>query len=463
MAREELDEVLSYANSFLDALPDRPVGWRVTADELRAALGGPLPEGPSNERDVIVELAKAADAGIVGTTSPRYFGFVIGGVTPASLAADWLTSLWDQNAGLYVGGPSASVVEEIAGAWLIEMLGLPEHCSFGFTTGGQMANFTGLAAARHHVLAAAGWDVEARGLQGAPTVRVVAGAERHSTVDRALRFLGIGFQTQELVAVDAQGRIEPDALADVLAAKEAPTIVCAQAGNVNTGSFDPLRRVCEIAHDHNAWVHVDGAFGLWANASPELRHLTEGVELADSWATDLHKWLNVPYDSGIAFCAHPDSHRASMGTQAAYLIHSEGDVERDEMNWNPEFSRRARGFSVYAAMRALGRTGIVDIVERCCANARRFGEKLRAAEGVEVLNDVVLNQVLVRFLAEEGDHDRRTAAVVAGVQAEGTCWLSGSRWHDMGVMRISVSNWQTTVDDVDRSVDAILKVAARTP
>lgn len=463
MPHDELDEVVAYANAFLDALPERPVGWEVTPDELRNALGGPLPDGPSNARDVIAELAKAADAGIVGTTSPRYFGFVIGGVTPASLAADWLTSLWDQNAGLYVGGPSASVVEEVAGAWLIEILGLPSNVSFGFTTGAQMATFTGLAAARHHVLAAAGWNVEGKGLQGAPTVRVIAGAERHHTIDRALRFLGLGSETLQLVDSDGQGRMKLDALANALARGNGPTIVCAQAGNVDTGSVDPLRTICDIAHQHDAWVHVDGAFGLWANASSELKHLTDGAELADSWATDAHKWLNVPYDSGIAFCAHPQSHRASMGIRAAYLVYSEEGAQRDQLDWTPEFSRRARGFAVYAAIRALGRAGVVDIVERCCANARRFAEKLSAAERVEVVNDVVLNQVLVRFLAEDGDHDRRTAAVIEGVQAEGTCWLSGSRWHDMGVMRISVSNWQTTADDVDRSVDAILRVATARP
>ncbi len=460
MFQAELNEVLRYASRFLTELPERRVGWTGEVEELRSAMGGPLPEGPQPPADVIRRLIETADAGIVGTTSPRYFGFVIGGSTPTSLAADWLTSLWDQNAGLYVGGPAASVVEEVAGKWLIDLLGLPSHCSFGLVTGGQMANFTGLAAARHHVLARADWDVEAKGLQGAPVVRVIAGAVRHSTIDRSLRFLGLGTETLRLVEADEQGRMRVDHLGTALDEYDGPTIVCGQAGNVNTGSFDPLRRISEITREKNAWFHVDGAFGLWVAASEELRHLTDGLELADSWATDAHKWLNVPYDSGIVFCAHPESHQAAMGVRAAYLIHSDTD-ERDQMDWNPEFSRRARGFSLYAAMQALGRGGIVEVVERCCDCARRFAKRLSVAPQVEVLNDVVLNQVLVRFLAPDGDHDTRTRAIVKGVQNEGTCWLSGSQWHGMGVMRISVSNWQTTADDVDRSIEAILRVAQR--
>ena len=458
MAREELDEVLRYASQFLAELPERPVGWTAGVEELRAALGGPLPEDPQPPAEVIRRLIKAADAGIVGTTSPRYFGFVIGGSTPSSLAADWLTSLWDQNAGLFVGGPAASVVEEVAGKWLVDMLGLPSNSSFGLVSGGQMANFTGLAAARHHVLARAGWDVETRGLQGAPVVRVIVGAERHSTIDRSLRFLGLGTENLRLLEADEQGRMRVDLLEAALGEYDGPTIVCAQAGNVNTGSFDPLRPICEISRRQNAWVHVDGAIGLWVAASEEFRHSTDGLELADSWAADAHKLLNVSYDSGIVFCAHPESHQAAMGVRAAYLIHSDTN-ERDSMDWNPEFSRRARGFALYAAMRALGRSGIVEIVERCGACARRFKEHLSAAPRVEVLNDVVLNQVLVRFLAPDGDHDARTRAIVKGVQDEGTCWLSGSEWHGMAVMRISVSNWQTTAGDVDRSVEAILRVA----
>jgi len=366
--------------------------------------------------------------------------------------------LWDQNAGLFFSSPTAAVVEEVAGRWLVELLGLPQSCSFAFVTGGQMANFTGLAAARHHVLARSGWDVERDGLQGAPKLRVVVGAERHSTIDRALRYLGLGHGSARVVDADDEGRMRPDALRAALDEFDGPTIVCAQAGDVNSGSFDPLREVCEIAHAHDAWVHVDGAIGLWANASERFRHLTDGVELADSWATDCHKWLNVPFDSGLVFCAHPRSHQAAMGVHASYLVHSEG-AERDEMDWNPEFSRRARGFAVYAALRSLGRGGVVEIIERCCDNARYFAQLLDAEDDVEVLNDVVLNQVLVRFLAQDGDHDRRNAAVVKGVQEEGTCWLTGSTWNGIGVMRISVSNWQTTREDVERSAAAIVRVA----
>ncbi|MGH2757108.1 MAG: pyridoxal phosphate-dependent decarboxylase family protein, partial [Actinomycetota bacterium] len=360
----------------------------------------------------------------------------------------------------FVGGPAAAVVEEVSGKWLTEILGLPNGCSYGFVTGGQLANFTGLAAARHHVLDQVGWNVESDGLQGAPELRVIAGAERHTTIDRALRFLGLGHSRTRLVDADEQGRMRADALEAALEEFDGPTIVCAQAGNVNSGSFDPIRDICELAHARGAWVHVDGSIGLWANASERLRYLTDGVELADSWAADGHKWLNVPYDSGLIFCAHPMVHQAAMGVRASYLIHSEGGVDRDEMDWNPEFSRRARGFALYAALRSLGRRGIVEIVERCCDNARCFAEALGAEDDIEVLNDVVLNQVLVRFLSPDGDHDRRTAEVVKGVQDEGTCWLSGSSWHGVGVMRISVTNWQTTAQDVDRSVEAILKVAA---
>jgi glutamate/tyrosine decarboxylase-like PLP-dependent enzyme len=321
-----------------------------------------------------------------------------------------------------------------------------------------MANFTALAVARHSGLGAAGWDVEADGLAGAPPVRVIVGEERHVTIDRALRFLGLGTASLSTVPTDDQGRMRADALGDALARSSGPTIVCAQAGNVNTGAVDPLRAVCDAAHEAGAWVHVDGAFGMWAAASPTLRPLVEGMERADSWATDAHKWLNVPYDSGLVFCAHPAAHRAAMGSQASYLVYSE-DRERDAMDWNPDFSRRARGFAVYAAIRSLGRSGVADLVERCCAHARRFAEALGREPGIEVLNDVVLNQVLVRFLDPGEDHDARTRAVVKAVQEEGTCWLGGTTWQGKAAMRISVSNWSTTTEDVDRSVAAILRAA----
>jgi glutamate/tyrosine decarboxylase-like PLP-dependent enzyme len=378
------------------------------------------------------------------------------------VAADWLTSVWDQNAGLYVCGPSAAVAEEVAGAWTAELLGLPDGVSFGFVTGCQMAHVTALAAARHAVFARVGWDVNERGLIGAPAVRVVVGAERHATIDRPLRFLGFGTGCVVAVATDAQGRMVPDRLRETLAGAAGPTIVCAQAGNVNTGSFDPFEEIADIAQDAGAWLHVDGAFGLWAAASPALRQLVAGAERADSWATDAHKWLNVPYDSGLAFCAHPEAQQAAMSVRANYLIHADDGGPRDELDWNPEFSRRARGFSVYAAIRSLGRSGVAELIERCCTHARRFGEVLAAAPNIEVLNDVVLNQVLVRFLDEAGDHDARTRAVIETVQDDGTCWLSGTTWHGMGAMRLSVSNWATTSEDVERSLEAILRAATDT-
>lgn len=453
--RRLLEETASTAADFLEGLPERPVTWSADVADLRASLGGPLPEAPTDPRAVVAELAAAADPGLVAIPSGRYFGFVIGGAVPAAVAADWLATAWDQNAGLYVGGPSAAVVEEVAGAWVAELLGLPDGVSFGFVTGCQMAHVTALAAARHDVLARVGWDVNEGGLIGAPPIHVVVGEERHTTIDRALRFLGLGSACLVPVAADGQGRMLAEALRETLAGLEGPTIVCAQAGNVNTGSIDPLEEVADAAEEAGAWLHLDGAFGLWAAASPALRHLVAGAERADSWATDAHKWLNVPYDCGIVFCAHPKSHQAAMSVRASYLIHAGPGGPRDQMDWNPEFSRRARGFPVYAAIRSLGRAGIAELVERCCAHARRFGEELAAAPGIEVLNDVVLNQVLVRF----GD-DARTDAVIRAVQEDGTCWLGGTTWHGMGAMRISVSNWSTSDEDVERSLAAILRAAA---
>jgi glutamate/tyrosine decarboxylase-like PLP-dependent enzyme len=460
--RPLLDSAAAHAAEFLEGLPERRVAPTATAEELREELGGPLPEEPLEPGRVVADLARAAEPGLMATAGGRFFGFVIGGSLPAALGADWLASAWDQNAGLYVAAPAASVAEEVCGAWLIELFGLPREVSYGFVTGCQMANFTALAAARHSVLGAVGWDVEAAGLAGAPPIQVIVGEERHVTIDRALRFLGLGTANIRPVPADTQGRMRADALGAALAESPGPTIVCTQAGNVNTGSVDPLRDICEAAHGAGAWVHVDGAFGMWAAATPGLRHLVEGIERADSWATDAHKWLNVPYDSGLVFCAHPAAHRAAMGSQASYLVQSEGG-ERDGLNWNPEASRRARGFPVYAAIRSLGRTGIADLVDRCCAHAQRFAEALAQEPTAEVLNEVVLNQVLVRFLDAGGDHDARTRAVVKAVQDDGTCWLGGTTWQGKAAMRISVSNWSTTTDDVDRSVEAILRAARSQP
>ena len=453
-----LGEAFEEALAYLEGLPSRRVASYIDLSTLRKALGGPVPDRPMEPREVVADLVAAADPGVVASGSGRFFGFVIGGANPAALAADWLTSAWDQNAGLYVLGPAASVVEEVAGEWLAELFGLPVGMSVGFVTGAQMANFTGLAAALHEVLRRAGWDLATGGLWGAPRVRVLAGAGRHGTIDRALRFLGVGTSTIVEVDADRQGRMQPAALAAALQQGSGPAIVCAQVGNVNSGAIDPVGEICTIAHEHDAWVHVDGAFGLWAGASPRLRPLVAGVELADSWATDAHKWLNVPYDSGLIFCAHPDAHRAAMGIRAGYLMHSAGD-ERDALDYGPEHSRRARGFAIYAAIRALGREGIADLVERCAAFASRFAERLAAADRVEVLNDVILNQVLVRFLAADGDHDAHTRRVIERVQHDGTCWMSGTTWQGQAAMRISVSNWSTDQADVDRAVAAILRCA----
>ena len=444
------------AGEFLASGPERRITRPVTPQQLRESLGGDLADDGEDPRAVVEALAAGADPGLVVTNAGRFFGFVEGGVLPAALAADWLTSTWDQNPGFYVLSPAAAVVEEICAGWLVDLLGLPDGTSTGFTTGAQMANLAGLAAARHHVLAAVGWDAEGDGLGGAPPVTVVVGEERHATVGRALRFLGLGERRVTVVAADGQGRMRAGGVREALAAAPGPAIVVAQAGNVNTGAFDPLREICEAAGEHGAWVHVDGAFGMWAAAAPSLRHLTDGIELADSWATDGHKWLNVPYDSGIVFCAHPDSHAAAMSLSAAYLVR-QGDL-RNGTDWTPESSRRARGFAIWAALRSLGRRGVADLVERCCASARAFAEILSAEPDVAILNDVVLNQVLVRV----GDDDARTQAVVAAVQGDGSTWLGGTTWHDLAAVRISVSDQATDADDVRQAADAILAAVAAT-
>ena len=445
------------AADYIDSLGERPVFPDVTPEQLRKALGGPLPDGPIPAEQVIDELAAGAEPGLVAMGSGRYFGFVIGGALPAALAADWLTSAWDQNAGLYVGGPSASVVEQITRDWLLELLGLPGESSIGFVTGTQVAHVTGLAAARWHVLDAVGWDVGREGLTGAPRIRVLVGEQGHVTIDRALRLLGLGAPTT--VAADDQGRMQPDALAEALAGAAGPTIVCAQAGEVNTGAFDPLPAIAELSRDAGAWLHVDGAFGIWAAVSPRLRHLVNGIELADSWTTDAHKWLNVPYDSGIVLCAHPESHRAAMAATASYLIQDEGSRRvRDQMDWVPEFSRRARAFAVYAALRSLGRSGEVELVERCCDAATRFSEAIVELPGVELLNDVVLNQVLFRF-----ESDEQTDEVLRQVQASSRVWLSGTTWNGRKAIRVSVSNWQTGDEEIDLAVSEFAAYAGQVP
>ena len=428
------------------------MGGHSTHAELMAHLGGPLPFGPSDDVEVIERLARDANPGIVGTVGPRYFGFVTGGAVPVTVAADWLTSAWDQNAAMYVMAPAVAVIEDVVAAWTLELLGLPADATVGFVTGCHMANFTCLAAARHEVLRRAGWDVEAHGLQQAPRVRVIVGGEVHVSAVGALRLLGFGTEELQRVAVDDQGRMATDALARSLDDMAAPTVVCAQVGNVNTGASDPVADIIALAHARGAWVHVDGAFGLWAAAVPELRSQIAGIDGADSWATDAHKWLNVPYDSGLAIVAHAAPHRAAMGMRASYLQRG-GDEERNGMDWVPESSRRARAVPIYTIVRALGRDGIADLIRRNCTLARRMAVRLSRTPGARVLNDIVLNQVLVRF--DGHDPDATTRDVIARVQADGTCWAGGAVWQGKQVMRLSVSNWSTTESDIDRSADAI--------
>jgi glutamate/tyrosine decarboxylase-like PLP-dependent enzyme len=452
--RALLELAAAIAGDYLDTLEERPVFPQVTPEELRAALGGPLPDEPVDARQVVTELAAAAEPGVIAIGSGRYFGFVIGGALPAALAADWLTSVWDQNAGLYVGGPSASIVEQVTREWLVDLLGLPEGASIGFVTGTQMAHVTGLAAARFHVLHRAGWDVGRDGLHGAPRVSVVAGAKRHVTVDRALRLLGLGAPV--VVEADDQGRMGAEAVREALAGGEGPAIVCAQAGEVNTGAFDPLPEIADACEAAGAWLHVDGAFGIWAAVSPRLRHLVAGIERADSWTTDAHKWLNVPYDSGIVLCAHPESHRAAMTVQAEYLVQDEGARRvRDQLDWVPEFSRRARGFAVYAALRSLGRSGLTNLVERCCDAAAQFARGLAEIPGVTLLNEVVLNQVLFCF-----EDDAKTDEVLARVQESGRVWCSGTVWDGRKAIRLSVSNWQTGDEEIELALETF-RAAAR--
>jgi glutamate/tyrosine decarboxylase-like PLP-dependent enzyme len=455
------------ATEFLRGVPERPVLVHQDVASLRAAIVTPLPEAGEDPLEIIERLARDADPGIVSMAGPRYFGYVIGGSVPASVAADWLTSAWDQNAGLYSASPAASVVEEAVGAWLIDLLGLPAGTSYGLVSGCQMAHFTCLAAARHAVLEDAGWDVEANGLTGAPEIDVVLGGEAHSTIGGALQYLGLGRDRVHTAAADGQGRMRLDALEATLDAipPGRPLIVCLQAGNVNTGSFDPIGPMIELVRRRpGAWVHIDGAFGAWARVSPLTAYLLDGAERADSWATDAHKWLNVPYDSGLAFVAHPRAHAAAMAPPHAAYLEYVGEEKRDELYWVPEFSRRARGFAMYAALRSLGRTGVREMVERGCWVARRIADRIEAAPGATILNDVVLNQVLVRFETEDRDpaaSDALTRATLQAIQDEGTIWLSGTNWHDMAAIRVSVSNWGTGAEEAELAAVTILAAADR--
>lgn len=423
-------------------------------------MARPLTDEGAAPAQVIADLVADTAGGIMRNAGGRFYAWVIGGVVPAALAADWLASAWDQNAGIYVSAPAAALAEEIAGAWLKELLGIPPGAGFAFVTGCQMAHVTALAAARHGVLARAGWNVEDRGLAGAPPIRIFGSRECHGSVKRAVRMLGMG--SDNLIGLDAdqQGRLLPAALETALAAHgAAPAIVVLQAGELNTGVFDEFATLIPIARRHGAWIHVDGAFGLWAGVSPRLRHLTSGAGAADSWATDGHKWLNVPYDCGYAFIAQADAQRAAMSYQASYLAASPA---RDQIDWNPEWSRRARGFSTYAAIRQLGRRGIAEIVERCCDYARALTLGIGQLPGAEVLWTPVINQGLVRFLDPAGaDHDRRTDEVIAAIQAGGEAYFGGVTWRGRRAMRISVCNWLTTEAGVERVVAAFARILER--
>jgi glutamate/tyrosine decarboxylase-like PLP-dependent enzyme len=451
--RKILERVLEEATGFLDGLPGRRVAARTDVDGVAAALRRPLPDEGTEPMEVIEELIAGAEPGVLAIPSGRFFGWVMGGVLPVTLAADWLTSTWDQNAGLLVSSPAAAGAEWVASEWLLDLLGLPGNSAVGFVTGAMIANFTCLAAARHDVLRRAGWDVEGDGLHGAPPVTVIVGEERHETVDVALRFLGLGEQRSLTVPADDQGRIRLDALTDILAqVGNTPLIVCLQAGNVHSGAFDPIAEAVDLAHQYGAWVHVDGAFGLWAAASAQYRHLVAGVERADSWASDAHKTLNVPYDSGLAIVAKAEAMYAAMGVHAAYLIQ---DERPDPFSTVPEFSRRARGFPVWAALRSLGRRGVAEMVERFCRHARRFAAGLAELDGVRVVNDVVFTQVCVSFGTDEA-----TREVATRLLRDGTAWMTPSTWHGQAVLRISVSNWRTTEEDVDRTLAAVRRVLA---
>jgi glutamate/tyrosine decarboxylase-like PLP-dependent enzyme len=420
-----------------------------------------LPLDGHDQLQIVEQLSNFANRAVVATAGPRYFGFVVGGSLPVALAADWLTAVWDQNAAFYAHSPLAAAAEQISGEWLIELFGLAKGAGVGFVTGGTMANFTALAAARHALLGKLGWNVEQQGLFGAPTITVVTSDESHVSIFASLQMLGLGSGQVVRVPTDDQGRMRSDKLRSILAGIQTPVLVCAQAGNVNTGSFDPIPEIEACIREHRGWLHVDGAFGLWAAASPVQRSLAKGIELADSVSVDCHKWLNVPYDSGLVFVRDAAAHQAAMSLNASYYVTARR-AERDNCDWVPEASRRARGFTIYAALRFLGRKGIAELVHRCCRLALRMASRLSQAPGVTILNDVVLNQVLVRFADPSGkDSDEFTARVIGRVQEDGTCWLGGTIWHGMQAMRISISNWSTTEEDIDVSAEAILRCAGQ--
>ena len=450
---EVLKVAARHSQEWLNSIPSRGVNPEKNADEIKTDLGSILPEGATDPSFVVERLAEAGEAGLMAMGSGRFFGWVIGGTLPAALGADWLVSAWDQNSASRFATPATVAVEEIASKWLLEILGLPSTADVGFPTGGMMANFTGLISARQKVLTNVGWDLNSKGLIGAPAVRVLVGRERHETVDLALRYLGLGEPTE--IAVDDQGRIDVDALRMELESDSGPTILCLQAGNLHSGAFDPFRDAIEIAHEHNAWVHVDGAFGLWALASPTLRPALAGIELADSWSTDAHKTLNVPYDCGVAIVADPSAIRSAYGVHVSYLASSGAD-QGDPMEKVPEFSRRARGVPVWAALLSLGRKGVAELVDRLVANARLMAIGLAEIEGCRVLNEIAFTQVCFAF-----ESDERTDEICARLIDDTSIWISGSKWQGQSVLRVSVTNWSTDSGDIATAVEAVRRAAGK--
>ena len=454
-----LDIAADQAARYLETLPLRPIAATASVAELQRRLRKPLPNTGMAAEAVSEELVRDTEGGILGSASGRFFGWVIGGTLPVALAADWLTSAWDQNGASNLTAPAEAVVEEVCGDWAKELLGIPKSASFAFVTGCQMAHTTALAAARHKLLRDRGWDVERSGLVGAPLVRILTTENRHESILRSARLLGIGTDAFEYVPADGMGRMQTAMLEEALQRLGPdPAVVCLQAGDLNTGVFDPFERACQIAHAAKAWVHIDGAIGLWAATSDRYRHLLKGADQADSWTTDGHKWLNLPFDSGLVFVAHPSAHRAAFAQDTSYSIPRE--ELRNQKDWNPEWSRRGRGFPVYAALRALGRSGIGEIVDRCCAHADRLVKGIGSLPGAEIVAAPTINQGLVRFLSEDGDHDRATDEVIRRIQAQGVAWFGGVIWRDMRVMRISVCNWLTSDDDIDQTLASVREALA---
>lgn len=460
--RDLLTATLRHALDYLDAASETPVAARASLVELRQRFHGPLPDGATDPVAVVDALVRNVEGGLNASTSGRFFAWVIGGHLPAALAADWLASTWDQNAGMFAVAPAAAIAEEAAGAWLLDLLGLPDDSAFAFVTGCQMAHVTCLAAARHRVLARYGWDAERDGLYGAPPITILTGDQRHGSIERALHFLGMGTKHVHDLPTADDGQLKPDVLAAALEDTEGPTIVLLQAGDLNTGSFDPYNDLIPLARDYGAWTHVDGAFGLWAQTSPEHRHLLDGVDQADSWAVDGHKWLNVPYDAGYAVVADREALFHAMSHRAAYLAHS--DDARDPIDWTPEYSRRARGFPTWAAVKSLGRNGIGDMVAACCHAARAIVDGAGKLPNVAVMARPIINQGLLRFLdpapgATAADHDRRTDEVTAAIRASGEACFACTTWRGTRVMRVSVSDWRTGDNEVRRTIAAIKKAS----